>query len=138
MSAKVFVDTNVWVYAKVEGSDKLKHKKAKSFFKNTQNQVFISTQVINEFYSVLSKNKIQDNTIQKSIQQILSGVSLQVITIATIKKSWDIKIKYGFSIYDSLIIASALEANCGILYTEDLQHNQVIEDQLQIVNPFSV
>jgi len=42
----------------------------------------------------------------------------------------------GLTIYDSLIIASALEADCKILYTEDLQHNHLVENKLRIVNPF--
>ncbi|AOC54321.1 MAG: hypothetical protein IM503_05940 [Microcystis sp. M069S2] len=39
--------------------------------------------------------------------------------------------------FDSLILASALEAGCQILYSEDLQHGQRIENQLMIINPFS-
>jgi predicted nucleic acid-binding protein len=41
-----------------------------------------------------------------------------------------------FSIYDSLIISAALQNQCTILYTEDLQHNQIIEGKLKIVSPF--
>jgi len=48
----------------------------------------------------------------------------------------DLRLKYKFSYWDSLIIASALESGCGILYTEDMQDGQVIEDRLRIVNPF--
>ena len=44
--------------------------------------------------------------------------------------------KFGFSIYDGLIVAAAVRARCGILYAEDLQQGQVI-DQLTIQNPFS-
>jgi predicted nucleic acid-binding protein len=47
----------------------------------------------------------------------------------------EIKEKFKFSFYDSLIIAAAIEANCKTLYSEDLQHNQKIYD-LAIVNPF--
>jgi len=48
-----------------------------------------------------------------------------------------IKERYQFSFYDSLIIASAIEADCDILYSEDMQHKQIIDEQLQILNPFS-
>ncbi len=50
----------------------------------------------------------------------------------------DIKKRYRFSYWDSLIIASALENNCSILYSEDMQHSQVIEDNLKIINPFEM
>lgn len=46
--------------------------------------------------------------------------------------------RYGFSFYDSLIIASALESDCTTLYTEDLHDGQVLEGVLIIRNPFSV
>jgi len=136
MNDKMFIDTNIWVYAKIDGNDSIKHKKAISLLRNLPNQIVISTQVINEYYSALSKNKIKDIDIQTSIEQILPNVNVQAISIATIKKSWDVKLKYNFSVYDSLIIASALEADCKILYTEDLQHNQLIENKLRVVNPF--
>lgn len=44
--------------------------------------------------------------------------------------------KYHFSFYDSLIIAAALKASYKVLYSEDMQHGQVIENTLTIVNPF--
>jgi len=47
-----------------------------------------------------------------------------------------IRHKYNLSYWDSLIVASALENDCSILYTEDLQHEQVIEGKLKIINPF--
>jgi len=43
--------------------------------------------------------------------------------------------RYGFSIYDALIVAAAVRARCTVLYTEDFQHGQVI-DKLVIRNPF--
>ena len=44
--------------------------------------------------------------------------------------------RFGYRIYDSLIIASALEAACATLYSEDMQDGQVIEGRLTIRNPF--
>jgi predicted nucleic acid-binding protein len=44
--------------------------------------------------------------------------------------------RYAVSFWDSLVIASALEAQASVLYSEDLQHEQVIEDRLKIINPF--
>ena len=46
-----------------------------------------------------------------------------------------LKNRYRFSYWDSLVIGSALDAGCTILYSEDLQHGQHIEDRLHIVNP---
>jgi predicted nucleic acid-binding protein len=44
--------------------------------------------------------------------------------------------RYGFSFYDSLIISSALQSGCTVLYSEDMQHGQKIDGQLLISNPF--
>jgi predicted nucleic acid-binding protein len=45
--------------------------------------------------------------------------------------------RYGFSIYDGTILASAQLADCRVVFTEDLQHGQVIDPRLKLVNPFS-
>lgn len=50
--------------------------------------------------------------------------------------SFKITKQYKYSIWDSLIIASALESNCSVLYTEDMQDGQIIDGKLTIVNPF--
>lgn len=48
----------------------------------------------------------------------------------------DVAERHGFSHCDSLIIAAALEAGCARLYSEDLQHGQLIDQRLTIINPF--
>jgi predicted nucleic acid-binding protein len=58
------------------------------------------------------------------------------ITTYEIKNACKITDKYGFTYFDSLIVSCALELNCSILHSEDLQHNQIIEGKLKIVNPF--
>ena len=136
MNDRVFIDTNIWVYAKIEVNDGLKHKKAVDFLSKLKEQVYISTQVINEFFNVLAKNNIVDSEIIESIYQILNNTLLSEVTFATIEQSWKLREKYRYSVYDSLILASAKESNCKILYTEDLQHNQLIENKLRIINPF--
>jgi len=44
--------------------------------------------------------------------------------------------RYDFSFFDALVVATALEAECNILYSEDRQHGQIIEGKLVIINPF--
>jgi predicted nucleic acid-binding protein len=46
------------------------------------------------------------------------------------------KVLAKYSYWDSLIIASALKNNCSICYSEDMQHGQLIEDRLKVINPF--
>jgi len=58
MNDRIFVDTNIWVYAKIEGKDSIKHKKAVDFLSKLKEQVYISTQVINEFFNVRARDGI--------------------------------------------------------------------------------
>jgi len=62
--------------------------------------------------------------------------NLHTNTKITILKACEIAARYQFSFYDSMIVAAALESNCEILYTEDMQHNQIINNTLTIINPF--
>jgi predicted nucleic acid-binding protein len=56
---------------------------------------------------------------------------------STVIRAMDISIRNGYSYWDSLILAVALENNCSILYTEDMQDGQMIDDKLRILNPFA-
>lgn len=132
----VFIDTNIFVYAKLENSDEVKHLTAKKFLSNLTGHITISTQVLNECYAVFAKHNISDPIIQETIAFILDEVIVETITLKTIHIAWVVRQKYHYSYYDSLIIASALDAGCKVLYSEDLQHNQTIEGKLKIVNPF--
>lgn len=60
----------------------------------------------------------------------------QPLSVGHHDKATEIAERHGFSFYDSVIVASALLAGCKILYCEDLQHRQVIDGQLTVINPF--
>ncbi len=137
MKDRIFIDTNVFVYAYMEDSSNLvKRQKIATLLKDISGDIAISTQVINEFYNVLLRNEISDKDIQKRIEEILGFSHLIVIDLEIIKYSWNVRKKYQYSIWDSLIISSALKNNCLFLYSEDMQHNQIIENTLRIINPF--
>jgi len=74
--------------------------------------------------------------IDKNIDEILDTCNLLAVRHGTIKKSLVLNVRYGYSYYDCLIIASALEADCKYLFTEDMQNGQIVENTLKIVNPF--
>ena len=66
----------------------------------------------------------------------LSGIAWLLIQF--LEASSRFLYKYGFSFWDSMIVAAALDNHCSILYSEDLHHEQIIEGKLQIVNPFII
>lgn len=58
------------------------------------------------------------------------------ISAETVRRALHVGERYGFSYFDALIIASARLAGCKMLYSEDLQHRQILDDELVILNPF--
>jgi predicted nucleic acid-binding protein len=135
MSDKIFLDTNVLVYAHSD-LDLTKQKKAQEIISTLPTH--ISTQVLQELANTLSR---KFNSSWQQVRQVLDEASknnvLYINKPETIKEAIQIAERYRYSFYDSLIIAAALETKSSILYSEDLQHKQVIEDALTIVNPFA-
>ncbi len=136
MKDKIYFDTNIWVYSALKNENELEKREKALDLIQCDAELFASTQVLNEFYNVLLKYKIEDKLIVIYIKEIIENTTVSSQNIETLKKAWEIKQKYFFSLWDSLIVASALENNCSILYTEDMHHNQLIENTLKIINPF--
>ncbi len=139
MSDRVFIDTNIFVYCELEDKGHVhKREKAIELLDSLEpTDIIVSVQVLSELYSVLLKNKIDDMIIQKKLKHIADVTIICNIGLKTIKKCWKIRAAYKYSYYDSLIIAAAIESNCSILYSEDMQNYQKIEKNLIIKNPFA-
>jgi len=137
MSAKAFVDANIFVYASTDSaaeSDK-RHIADELLSHNTE-CIVTSTQVVNEFFSAMRKNKIPDSRTILFANAILESMDVLPVTSTTLKSGWRILERYKLSYWDSLIVASALESGCEVLYSEDLQHSQLFDKKLKVVNPF--
>jgi predicted nucleic acid-binding protein len=131
MKDSCFIDTNIWIYAHLSADDNTKSAKALKLLEASPILVS-STQVLNEYYSVMLKKKIAVNLIQDNIVVMIGISDIRIIQVTTLHLTHKIKLKYGFSYWDSLILASALEASCPVLYSEDMQHNQIIENSLTV------
>ena len=133
MSASAFFDTNVFVYAIVQ--DDPRSQQAEDLIAEGGT---VSVQVLNEFVDVLRRKvKMPWNEVRFAIENIKALCPDPLpITIDTHQEASAIAEKYGYRIYDALIVASALEARCTILYSEDMQGGQVIDRRLTIRNPF--
>ncbi len=137
MKDRIFIDTNIFVYAYLEDSSNIrKRQKIAALLEDISEDIVISTQVINEFYYVLLRNEIFDQNIQKRTDEILNYSQLSIIYLEIIKFSSKMRKKYQYSIWDCLIISCSIINDYNILYSEDMQHNRVIENILRIVNPF--
>lgn len=132
---KIFVDTNVWIYLY---SDDNKSKIAKNFISSNFENIIISTQVLNEFFNVIShKNKIKSKQEAKVIINDLSeNFHVSLISTSTILQAIDISIDYQLGFFDSLMLSSAIEENCPVFYSEDLHSGLVVGNSLTVKNPF--
>ena len=134
----VCVDTNIWIYALSipKQGDVSKHQLAQQSIQNPEN-ITITPQIINELgFALRRKHAWNDTDLYAIFSQLLDNCTLHIPTANWHLKALDLRGKYCLSYWDSLIVASALEANCNRLITEDMQHNQQIEG-LCIFNPFS-
>ena len=132
MKDKAFCDSNVLLYL-LDKKDERKLKAKEILFNNP----IISTQVINENINVAFKRlHLSKADIAVHIENLLIKCDVKIISTETILLAYRIFSKYQYSYYDCLIIAVALENDCRVLYSEDMQHNQVIEKKLKIINPF--
>ena len=137
MTDKVFIDTNIWLYAFMKQTgEELKHQKAKVVILGHQENV-ISSQVISELCSNLfRKGNFTENEVFQIIEDLYRGCEVQETSLTIHLRASELRAVNGFSFWDSLIIAAALEAGCSKLMTEDLQNGQLIANQLKVLNPF--
>ena len=134
MPVKAFLDTNVLVYALAE--DDPRSMPAQELLASGG---VLSVQILNEFVSVARRKILMswsDVTEALDAFRVLCPSPLP-ITMEMHEAALKIAEKHGYSIYDALVVAAALEAGCATLYSEDLRDGQTIDGQLTIRNPFA-
>lgn len=133
MAASAFADTNVLAY--LVGSDPARRATARAVFATAPT---ISTQVVNEFLNVcLRKARLERDAAHALADELIHHCPTVAVTADTVRSAMRIAGRYGFSHWDALIVAAAIEAGCAVLYTEDLQDGQVLDGRLSVVNPFA-
>jgi predicted nucleic acid-binding protein len=132
MSAKVFLDTNILVYVFAAGDARSDRAEALVVKGGA-----ISVQVLNEFANVCSRKLALP---WKEIAARLATLRAllappRAITVATHEAALKLAAAHKLSFFDALVVASAKEMRCGTLYSEDMQHERLIEG-VRIINPF--
>ena len=134
MKDKIFIDTNILLYA--YSTEKNKQEIAQSII-NTNNNIYISKQVINETINILIKKfKLNIKDIINVVKELEKEFIILDFDIQTQLNALKLKQNYNLQFYDALIVSTALENSCTILYSEDMQDKLVIEKNLKIINPF--
>ena len=133
MSAETpFLDTNVLLY--LLSADSGKADVAEALLRKGG---IISVQVLSEFTSVCSRKlKMSYGEIREILTTINMILDVRDLTPTIHEAALDLAERYGYSFYDSMILAAAISAGCSLVYTEDLHSGQHIQDRLLIVNPF--
>ena len=139
MSAESFIDTNIFIY-QLERLDARKAGIADELIEHgiATQTACISFQVIQECINAAirkAKLPLTEDEMRKYMEDVLVPLYSVQSSIRLYQASLDIRYRYRFSFYDSLIVAAALEAGCKSLFSEDLQDGQQIEG-LTITNPF--
>jgi predicted nucleic acid-binding protein len=129
------VDSNVIVY--LFSGDAAKADRAEALVARGKSKPVISTQVMNEVTLVMSRKMgISWPEIERILDDVEAFCEVVPLTLEVHKEARRVAEHYGFRFYDSCIIAFALLESCEVLYSEDMQHGQVIFDKLTVVNPF--
>ena len=138
MSDKYFLDTNIIVYS-FDHNNPVKQSIAKKLISNALNHKgCISYQVVQEFLNVATgkfKTQLSLSESRIFLYFLLTPLCEVFPSIEFYSSALQIKERWRYSFYDSLIITAAMQAGCTTLYSEDMQHDQTIGD-LNIVNPF--
>jgi predicted nucleic acid-binding protein len=132
MKGKVFLDSNVILYAYQESEEK---QKIARFLMSQENSI-ISNQVIAEVsYNLIKKPFYTSEEIRTVTNEFYNSFQIMNNSQTTFLKAINIREQFSFSFWDSLILASAIESGSEVLYSEDMQDNFSIEG-VKISNPF--
>lgn len=133
---KILLDTNLWVYLYASNTS-TKVARIKHLIDEHFQAMIVSTQILGELYYVLTRKGFQSKEQAKEII-VKTITTFPVVGIGAINvvKALEVQESYNYSYWDSLLIATALLNEVTVLYSEDMQHNQLVANQTRIINPF--
>ena len=130
--SRIFIDTNVLCYLLSENTEKADRAE-----RIVEKGGLISVQVLNELANVaLKKLAMTWEEINEVLDLLKALCPVESLTLETHDMGRRVAQRYMLSVYDSMIVASALLAGCEILYSEDMQNGLLVDGQLCIHNPF--
>ena len=127
-----FLDSNILIYAFTTDA------RAAKALELLRARPTIGVQGLNEFTSV-ARRKLGMNW--REVRDAISALrafcpTILPLDLATHDEALRTAERYGYSIFDALVVASALQANCETLWSEDMHHGMVVDGRLRIANPF--
>jgi predicted nucleic acid-binding protein len=136
MSAPIFVDTNVLIYA-LDCGDPGKQRVARAWRAElwTSRRGRVSFQVLQEFYVKVTRKWPEAREQARAEVRDLLAWRLVSADAEVLERGWKIQDRYRLSFWDAMVVAAAHSASCSYVLTEDLQADQEIDGVL-VVNPF--
>jgi predicted nucleic acid-binding protein len=135
MTNKIAVDTNLFIYL----HDAAYPDKKEQAIEIIKLSPVVSSQVVSEYLNASRRlYKLPKQEIMGICLNDMGGCIIQPVTLTTLNRAKLLLDRYDFQLFDSIVVASALEAGCIILYSEDMHHGLIVENQLEIINPFIV
>ena len=131
-AAERFFDTNVLLY--LLSGDDIRADRAEQ---ELSAGGVVSVQVLNEFALVATRRlEMSIAEIREVLATLRSVYTIVPVNEGTHDVGLRIAEKHGLSVYDAMIVASALLAGCNTLVSEDMRHGQVLDGRLKVRNPF--
>jgi len=136
MSVRSFFDTNVLIYSD-DNSAKRKQSRALELLAEHRRAGtgVVSLQVLQEYFVTVTRKLQVDDQVARRKVELLAQFDVAAPEIVDVLAAIDLHRLHQFSFWDALIVRAAQQTACRVLFSEDLQHNRVI-DGLRIVNPF--
>jgi predicted nucleic acid-binding protein len=138
MTGRVFVDTNILIYA-LDPADPRKRQGSADLLRQTisNRTLTLSPQSLNEGYRVLTqRRRLMAVEAARGYLRTLAPWATAPLDATTTERAFAVEDETGYSWWDSLMLASALLAHCRLFVTEDLQHGREVSG-LRIMSPFS-
>lgn len=138
MTAKVFLDTNVLVYAVDQNEPEKRYAAVEAMAALPPRAVVVSAQVLAEFYVTATRKIAAPLTHEEGAREVGRLARFEVVAhdAPLVRSAVDLRDRAGLSLWDALVVRAASSAGCERILTEDLSHGQVI-DGVRIVDPFN-
>jgi predicted nucleic acid-binding protein len=136
MSTRSFFDTNVLVYADDKGAPSKQRRAVDLVASHRRAQTgVVSLQILQEYFVTVTRKLKVDPQVARRKVELLGEFDVATPEVADILAAIDLHRLHGFSFWDAMVLRSAKQTGCSVLFTEDFQEAREI-DGIRIVNPF--
>jgi predicted nucleic acid-binding protein len=131
-----FFDTNVLIYADDKANPTKQSRAVDLVIEHRRSRTgVLSLQVLQEYFVTVTRKLQVEAALARRKVELLAEFDVATPDVSDVLAAIDLHRLHGFTFWDSLILQSAKQAGCKVLFTEDMQHTREI-DGVRIVNPF--